>query len=127
MQTQTKPTRNKENQTLKTNQLKVAKRYATDIEYHQTYIDILARLAGYRLSDMNINILAYLSYYGKLSKNIKEEIANKNNTSVQVISNGISRLRKLGLIIKSNVHPKLVPKDRETVELLLVLKVENEK
>jgi len=127
MQTQTKPTKNKETSTLKTNQSKVAKRYATGIEYHHAYIDILSRLAGYRLSDMNINILAYLSYYGRLTKNLKQEVASKNQTSVQVISNGISRLRKLGLIDKNNVHPKLVPKDKEKVELLLVLKVEDDK
>lgn len=103
---------------------KVARKYETGVEFHQAYIDILLRLAGYRLSDLYTSILAYSSYYGSLNKEVKEKVAENNRTSVQVISNGITKLRKLGVLEKNTVNPKLVPKDKKAIALTLVLGVE---
>jgi hypothetical protein len=121
MQAQTKPT--KQIKLTKKATAMVAKKYSSELEYHQAYIDILSRLAGYRLSDMYVSILAYGSYYGSLGKTVKQQLADFNETSVQVISNGITKLRKLGLIEKNNVHRRLVPTNKEEIELTLVLKV----
>jgi hypothetical protein len=106
---------------------KVARKYETGVEFHQAYIDILLRLAGYRLSDLYTSILAYSSYYGSLNKEIKQRVAKNNNTSLQVISNGITKLRKLGVLTKNEVNPKLIPKDKEAISLTLVLGVETSK
>lgn len=103
---------------------KVARKYETGVEFHQAYIDILLRLAGYRLSDLYTSILAYSSYYGSLDKDVKKRVASDNNTSLQVISNGITKLRKLGVLTKNEVNPKLLPKDKEGISLTLVLGVE---
>ena len=104
---------------------KVARKYETGVEFHQAYIDILLRLAGYRLSDLYTSILAYSSYYGSLNKEVKQQLAENNNTSVQVISNGITKLRKLGVLKKNEVNPKLMPKDKESIALTLILGVES--
>jgi hypothetical protein len=103
---------------------KIARKYQSGVDFQQAYIDIILRLAGYRLSDMYTSILAYVSYYGKLDKNVKQILAEKNNTSTQVISNGITKLRKLGVLEKNKVNQKLIPADKEAINLTLVLGVE---
>jgi len=106
---------------------KVARKYETGVEFHQAYIDILLRLAGYRLSDLYTSILAHSSYYGSLNKEVKQQVAKDNNTSLQVISNGITKLRKLGVLTKNKVNPKLIPQDKEAISLTLLLGVEASK
>ena len=103
---------------------KIARKYQSGVDFQQAYIDIILRLAGYRLSDMYTSILAYVSYYGKLDKNVKQILAEKNNTSIQVISNGITKLRKLGVLEKNRVNKKLIPADKEAINLTLMLGVE---
>ena len=103
---------------------KIARKYQSGVDFQQAYIDIILRLAGYRLSDMYTSILAYVSYYGKLDKNVKQILAEKNNTYIQVISNGITKLRKLGVLEKNRVNQKLIPADKEAINLTLMLGVE---
>lgn len=104
---------------------KIARKYESGVEFQQAYIDIILRLAGYRLSDLYTSILAYVSYYEKLDKNVKQILAEKNNTSIQVISNGITKLRKLGVLEKNKVNQKLIPADKESINLVLILGVES--
>lgn len=103
---------------------KIARKYDSPVDYQQAYIDIVLRLAGYRLSDMYTSILAYVSYHGKLDKKVKQTLAERNNTSTQVIANGITKLRKLGVLEKNSVNRKLVPADNEGINLVLMLAVE---
>ena len=106
----------------KTNQkMKVARRYDGGVELLQAYIDILLRLAGYRLSDLYTSILAHSSYYGTINKDIKKSLAEKNDTSTQVISNAITKLRKLGVLERNVVNRKLVPAGKTRTVLTLEL------
>jgi hypothetical protein len=107
--------------------MKIARKYESGVEFHQAYIDIILRFAGYRLSDLYTSILAYSSYHGDLTKEVKDEIARKNNTSVQVISNGITRLRKLKVLEKNKVTPKILPPNTDEISLTLVLGIVKEK
>jgi hypothetical protein len=106
---------------------KIARKYQSGVEFQQAYIDIILRLAGYRLSDLYTSILAHVSYYGKLDKELKQSLADKNNTSTQVIANGITKLRKIGVLEKNRVNQKLVPSDKEEISLTLLLGVEIKK
>lgn len=101
--------------------MKVARRYEEGVKLHQAYIDVLLRLAGYRLSDLYTSILAHSSYYGTLDKEVKERIASEFSTSVQVISNGITRLRKMGILEKNTVNRRLCPTSKQDVTLTLIL------
>lgn len=101
--------------------MKVARKYQEGVMLHQAYIDVLLRLAGYRLSDLYTSILAHSSYYGTLDKQVKERISVEYNTSVQVISNGITKLRKMGVLDKNTVNPKLCPTSKEDITLTLIL------
>lgn len=101
--------------------MKVARKYEEGVQLHQSYIDILTRLAGYRLSDLHTSILGYSSYFGTINKEIKDELAIKNNTSSQVIANAITKLRKLGLLEKNVINKKLAPNQKETASITLLL------
>lgn len=102
--------------------MKVARKYESGVQLHQAYIDILLRLAGHRLSDLYTSILAHSSYYGTINKEIKDQIAEINSTSTQVISNAITRLRKLGLLQKNVINAKLRPVDKDQATITLLLK-----
>ena len=101
--------------------MKVARKYESGVQLHQAYIDILLRLAGHRLSDLYTSILAHSSYYGTINKDIKDSIAFQNQTSTQVISNGITKLRKLGLLEKNVINKKLSPISRDSASITLLL------
>lgn len=101
--------------------MKVARKYEEGVQLHQSYIDILTRFAGYRLSDLQISILGYSSYFGTINKKIKDELAAKNNTSSQVIANSITKLRKLGLLEKNIVNKKLALGAKEDISITLLL------
>jgi hypothetical protein len=101
--------------------MKVARKYEEGVELHQSYIDILTRLAGYRLSDLYTSILGYSSYFGTINKEIKDELALKHNTSSQVIANAITQLRKLGLLEKNIINKKLALVSKENASITLVL------
>jgi hypothetical protein len=88
---------------------KLIRKYQDPIQPHKDYIDVLLRLAGYRLSDLHVSILAHSSARKALTPETKKEIAAKFNTTLQVISNAITKLRKLQLLLKNNVNPKLTP------------------
>jgi hypothetical protein len=101
--------------------MKVARKYESGVQLHQAYIDILLRLAGHRLSDLYTSILAHSSYYGTINKEIKDSVALQNHTSTQVISNAITRLRKLGLLEKNVINKKLSPISRDNASITLFL------
>ena len=101
--------------------MKVARKYESGVQLHQAYIDILLRLAGHRLSDLYTSILAHSSYYGTINKEIKDSVALQNQTSTQVISNAITRLRKLGLLEKNVINKKLSPISRDNASITLLL------
>jgi hypothetical protein len=107
--------------------MKVARKYEEGVELHQSYIDILLRLAGYRLSDLSVRVLAYSSFYGTINKEIKDELAVKNNTSIQVISNVITKLRKLKLLEKNVINNKLKLPQKDTASITLLLSIDKTK
>lgn len=104
--------------------MKVAKRYEEGVKLHQSYIDVLLRLAGYRLSDLYTSILAHSSYYGGLDKLTKLKISETNDTSFQVVCNAITKLRKEGLLNKNSINPRLNPTSKDQINLTLTLTTE---
>ena len=106
--------------------MKVARKYKETVELHQSYIDILLRFAGYRLSDLYTSVLGYSSYYGTINKDIKDKLAKRHDTSTQVISNAITKLRKLGLLERNVVNSKLRIPNNKQATITLVLATENQ-
>ncbi len=104
---------------------KLLRKYPDPIQIHKDYIDVLLRLAGYRLSDLSVSILAYSSYRKALTAETKKEIADKFNTSIQVISNTITKLRKQQLLLKNNINPKLKPENDNQSALTIYFTLES--
>ena len=104
---------------------KLLRQYPDPILIHKDYIDVLLRLAGYRLSDLSVTILAYSSYRNALTSETKREIAEKFNTSIQVISNSITKLRKQQLLLKNNLNPKLKPESDNQSALTIYFTLDN--
>ena len=103
---------------------KLLRKYPDPIQIHKDYIDVLLRLAGYRLSDLSVTILAYSSYRKALTLETKKEIAGKFNTTIQVISNTITKLRKQQLLLKNNLNPKLKPENDTQTALTIYFTLE---
>ncbi len=103
---------------------KLLRKYPDPILIHRDYIDVLLRLAGYRLSDLSVTILAYSSYRKALTSETKKEIAEKFNTSIQVISNTITKLRKQQLLLKNNLNPELKPENDNQSALTIYFTLE---
>jgi|APGre2960657373_1045057.scaffolds.fasta_scaffold32080_3 hypothetical protein len=103
---------------------KLLRKYPDPILIHKDYIDVLLRLAGYRLSDLSVTILAYSSYRKALTSDTKKEIAAKFNTTIQVISNTITKLRKQQLLLKNNLNPKLKPENDHQSALTIYFTLE---
>jgi hypothetical protein len=103
---------------------KLLRKYQDPIQIHKDYIDVLLRLAGYRLSDLAVTILAYSSFRKALTSETKKEIALKFNTSIQVISNSITKLRKQQLLLRNNINPKLKPENDVRSELTIYFTLE---
>jgi len=103
---------------------KLLRKYPDPILIHRDYIDVLLRLAGYRLSDLSVTILAYSSYRKALTSETKKENAEKFNTSIQVISNTITKLRKQQLLLKNNLNPKLKPENDNQSALTIYFTLE---
>ena len=102
----------------------LVRKYPNPIIIHKDYIDVLLRIAGYRLSDLSVSILAYASYRKALTAETKKEIADKFDTSVQVISNTITKLRKQQLLLKNNINPKLKPESDTKAGLTIYFTLE---
>ena len=102
----------------------LVRKYPNPITIHKDYIDVLLRIAGYRLSDLSVSILAYASYRKALTAETKKEIADKFDTSVQVISNSITKLRKQQLLLKNNINPKLKPESDAKAGLTIYFTLE---
>lgn len=98
---------------------KLLRKYSDPILIHKDYIDVLLRLAGYRLSELSVTILAYSSHRKALTADTKKEIAEKFQTSTQVISNSITKLRKQQLLLKNSINPKLKPESDQNCGLTI--------
>lgn len=102
----------------------VRRSYSDDISLLEGYIDVLLTLSGVKLSIPLISVLAYSIKHKKLDQRVKELIAQRHKSNIQVVSNNITKLRKMKLLEGQNTVKKLIPKD---LTLTIQLKLERVK
>ena len=104
------------------------KEYKERMEIAEKYYAMLSVLNDLHLTEREIQLVAYSAIKGNISNaNIRNEFCRIYNTSYPTISNMVSRLKKIGVVVKEenkkiHVHPKLVIDFSNDVVIQLTMK-----
>jgi len=76
----------------------------------EKYYIILSALNNLKLTQREIQLVAFAAIKGNISyANIREEFCKKHGSSTPTINNMISKLKKLGILIKDGSKVKVNP------------------
>jgi biotin operon repressor len=76
----------------------------------ERYYTILSAINDLHLTEREIQLIAFTAVRGNISyANIREEFCNKHKTSSATINNIISKLKKIGVLIKDGTKVKVNP------------------
>ena len=84
------------------------------IEIAEKYYAMLSVLNNLQLTERQIQLIAFSAIKGNISSaNVRNEFCRIYNTSYPTISNMVSRLKKIGVVVKEDnkkirVNPKIV-------------------
>lgn len=109
---------------------KLNKKLGTPLEVAINYYSILSILGDWKLSQRDIQLLAFASLRGSLSSTTgKSEFCTLFQSSIYTINNIVSKLKRKGLLVKDSgkikVHPKIKP-DFEKLKLEITLWINQE-
>ena len=77
----------------------------------EKYYELLFCLNSMKITEREIQLIAFTAIKGNITfANVREEFCKKFNTSAATVNNMISRLRKLGILIKESGKIKVIPK-----------------
>ena len=72
------------------------------------YFGILSAINNLRLTDREINVLAYIANVGLDSKEKRKLFCDENDTTLPTIYNVVSKLKKMGMVTKTKSGTKLI-------------------
>lgn len=76
----------------------------------EKYYDILSSINNLKLTHREIQLVAFTAIKGNISyANIREEFCKKYDTTNPTINNIISRLKKVGILVKDGTKVKVNP------------------
>jgi biotin operon repressor len=76
----------------------------------ERYYKILSAINDLFLTEREIQLIAFTAVKGNISyANIREEFCKKHNTSSATINNIISKLKRIGVLIKDGTKVKVNP------------------
>ena len=87
------------------------KRQETDVFLlGEKYYSILSAVNNLKLTQREIQLIAFTAIKGNISyANLREEFCKKHDTTSPTINNIISKLRKMGILIKDGSKIKVNP------------------
>jgi hypothetical protein len=89
---------------------KLKKEFNDEYKKAELYYSILSVVNNLKLTDREIQLVAYTSIKGNITyANVREEFCKKYETSSPTINNIISKLKKLGIFIKKDGKVKVNP------------------
>jgi RNase P subunit RPR2 len=105
---------------------KLKKANKDEYELAERYYGIISSLNSLKMTQREIQLVAYTAIRGNISyTSIKEDFCKRCNTSIPTINNIISRLRKIDVLIKDNgkikVHPAIALKFSQGIVLQITL------
>ena len=81
-----------------------------EYELAQRYYGLLSSVNNLRLTERELQLLSFTAIKGNISyANVRKEFCEKYNTSNATINNMISKLRKIGVLIKESSKVKVNP------------------
>ena len=76
----------------------------------EKYYSILSAINSLKLTNREIQLIAYTAIKGNISyKHLREEFCKKHSTTSPTINNIISKLKKMGILIKDKTKVKVNP------------------
>ena len=76
----------------------------------QRYYELLFCLNAFNATEREIELIAFTAVKGNISfANVKEEFCKKHNTTLATVNNMISRLKKIGILVKDGEKVKVIP------------------
>tara|TARA_Y100000401_G_C8250433_1_gene187849 strand:- start:69 stop:497 length:429 start_codon:yes stop_codon:yes gene_type:complete len=111
---------------------KLAKSYDDKYELAQQYYSILSALNNLKLTEREIQLVAYTSIKGTITyANARAEFCEKYNTTTATINNIVSKLKKVGIFIKEDskvkVNPVIVLDFEKHINLFIQLQHEEDR
>ena len=76
----------------------------------EKYYSILSAVNNLKLTQREIQLVAFTAIRGNISyANIREEFCKKHDTTAPTINNMISKLKKIGVLVKDGTKVKVNP------------------
>jgi hypothetical protein len=90
---------------------KLKKKESNSLDIAYTYYSILSSINRIKLTEREIQLIAFAAIKGNISSfTYKEEFCKLYNSSAPTINNMVSKLKKLGILIKESNKVKVNPK-----------------
>lgn len=98
---------------METNKITVQKmKYASGENFvlSEKYYSVLSAINGLKLTQREIQLVAFTAVKGSMSfANVRDEFCKKYETTSPTINNMISKLKKMGILTKTNGKIKVNP------------------
>lgn len=89
---------------------KLKRSIADSYSIAEKYYSILSAINDLKLTQREIQLVAFTSIKGNISyANIREEFCEKHKTTSPTINNIISKLKKMGVLVKDGTKVKVNP------------------
>lgn len=89
---------------------KVRKRFESNFDVAVKYYSIMSVLNDFALTEREVQLISYMAVRGNIFNiEMKNEFCKEYKTSLATINNIVSRLRKVGILIKGEGNVKIRP------------------
>jgi hypothetical protein len=111
---------------------KISKQYADEVTIGMKYYSLISELNNLNLTHRELQLLAFTADRGTISSlSAKQEFSRKFQSSIPTINNIISKLSRMGLLVKvkgkSRVNPKIAPDFSNGIALQIIISKKEEK
>lgn len=74
------------------------------------YFNVVSAINNLELKPMDVNVLSFMAVHGNISdRSLRNEFCKQYKTKVDSINNVVSKLKKMGMIVKEDRTIKLAP------------------
>jgi hypothetical protein len=103
---------------------KISLKETSPLAIAQRYYNLLSAISNVPLTDREIQLMAFTAIKGNISyPNNREEFCNLYESSSATINNIVSKLKKLGLLIKDGDKVKVNPQYLLSFEKDIILQI----